>query len=121
MCMGDMKNALTQVSSVTHEHINNTTEHVVQEFLDFRGITVINMDLTNIANTLIITVQEMIDGTNYRIKSSKSFPADFEADVETVVVTMEGSGNDLKLTIRSPGAEGSDKDVFLTLRETIVL
>lgn len=120
--MPDINNALTQVSSEIHVHPDNTNEHVVEEFLDFRGITVVNMDLSNIVEAdLMITIQEKVDGINYRIKSFKLYPADFDTDVKTVVITMEGSGNDLKLTVQSTTAEGADRNVPLTLRETVVL
>jgi len=71
--MPDYKNARTQVNSDFHTHINNTNEHVVQEFFDFRGFVSISMDLSLITLDLQIKVQIQTDGVNYRIKSFKTF------------------------------------------------
>ena len=71
--MPDMNNAPTQVNSEVHVHLNNTLEHVVKEFLGFKGIVVISMDLSLIEKDLQIKIKEKTDGINYRVKSFKTF------------------------------------------------
>ncbi len=119
--MPDIKEERTQVNSDAHLHINNTNEHVVQEFMDLRGIVIISADLSLITKDLQVKVQERTDGVNYRIKTFKTFPTDFRSGQKTITPVLEGTGNDIKLTFQSPVAEGSDKNVPLTIRVTTPL
>lgn len=192
--MPDLNNAKTQVFSDAHTHPDNTSAHIVTEFLNFRGDIVINMDLTEIRLAIQISTLEKVDGINYRIESLKTFNQgrfdissvadnggeaeftttldhgltvgdtiinrrftestyngtfvvsvvgttttyeltgvsfvstdtghlvqdeadnDFTFGQQTVVASIDGSGNDVNLTFQSPVAEAASRNVPLTVR-----
>ena len=88
---------------------NGITEQDMLEFVGNDDAIVVTLDGTNLLQTTTITVQEKIDGINYRIIQSKSYPADFSS--VGVKIALDGKGRDQKITLQSSIAEGSAKNV----------
>lgn len=82
--MPDINNVKTQVSSGAHTHTNNTNEHIIHEFLKFKNVANISLDLSLITLPLQIKVYEKVDEINYRILSFKTFNQG-RFDISTVV------------------------------------
>jgi len=115
---GEEKTVLRQISFT---HPNNTDENLLVEHLNITEIDYHHFDFSNLTQVTTIRAFERIDGINYRLLASRVFPDDYEAGVETVIVVLNGSGNDMKITLQSSIAEGSAKVIPGNVRDDIRL
>jgi len=95
--------------------------------------TVITRNFTTITSyNTIDTVSVILDTTHFELTNvnfdtstdtgyvvTPSTANDYRFGTQTIVAVLQGTGNDIKLTFQSPVAEGANRNVPLTIRETI--
>ncbi len=119
--MVDAGEVKTVLRPILFSHPNTTVETDLVEHIGITEIDYHHFDLTNLTQATTIRAYEKTDGTNYRLLSSRVFPDDYDAGVETIILVLNGSGNDMKITLQSEIAEGSAKDIPGNVRDDIRL
>ena len=97
------------ISSGTFIHADLTTEQDVLEFLLNDELIEVKLDLGLLTQTTTVRVREKTDGTTYEIVQSAAFPADFDGDI--VILTLNGAGQDMKITLQSAVLEGATRNI----------
>lgn len=96
-------------------HANTLDE---TDFIEFSGSTepfigplrdkkIISLDMVNIAQKTTISVYNKIDGVNYRLRSFKRFPDDYNTNILEILAILEGLNQDMKITLRSGVGSGA--------------
>lgn len=98
-------------------HPDTTTETDLIEFTNLREKLIIAMDLSNLAQITTIRVFNKTDGTNYRQRSQKIFPTDYDTGTEEAVAILSGTNQDMKITLESGITEGAARTIPLAIRE----
>ena len=102
-------------AAISHTHINNTTEQDITDLL-FEPLNLIDidaiLDMTNITQQTIIRKLEKADGSTYEQVKKWTWPDDND-DVNDEIsgLTAVGHNVDIKFTMQSVIAEGSNKTV----------
>lgn len=113
---GEVTNVLRAPS---FSHPNTTVETDLVEHLLLTELIDHHFDFSNLTQQTTIRVFEKIDGITYRKITTKVFPDDYETGTEGVVVILDGSGQDMKITLQSSIAEGSAKAIEASVRDEI--
>lgn len=103
-------------NAISHIHINNTVQQDIIDLL-FKPLNLINigaiLDMTNITQQTIIRKLEKADGSNYEEVKKWTWPDDNDDDTNEISgITIEGHNVDVKITMQSVIAEGSNKTVL---------
>lgn len=117
--MVDAGEITTVLRTILFSHPNTTVETDLVEHLNLEELIDHHLDFSNLAQITTIRVFEKIDGSNYRQISQKVFPTDYEIGTLGVVIILDGSGQDMKITLESSIAEGSAKNIFGSIRDEI--
>jgi len=120
--MPDVGSVTTVLRSVSFTHDNGTAETILVEHDTLTELIDHHLDFNNIDQITIIRVSEKADGVNYRqIGESRTFPTDYGTNTKIVRIVLDGAGQDMKITLQSQTAEGSNKTIPGTVRDTIRL
>lgn len=109
----------TIVGNVSFSHPNTTVETDLDEHIKLTELDYHTLDFSNLTQITTIRVYEKTDGINYRLLSQRVFPDDYDTGVETIIVILNGGGQDMKITLQSAVAEGSAKSIPGTIRNDI--
>jgi len=106
---------LKTTAAISHTHINNTTEQDITDLL-FEPLNLIDidavLDMTNITQQTIIRKLEKADDTNYEEVKKWTWPDDNDDTTNEISgITIVGHNVDVKITMQSVIAEGSNKTV----------
>jgi len=109
----DLPNKTT--ASISHTHLNNTNEQDIVD-LTFEPLNLIDidaiLDMTNIIQQTIIRKFEKADGTTYQQTKLWTWPDDNDDSADEIALgTIVGHNVDVKFTMQSVVAEGSNKTV----------
>jgi hypothetical protein len=107
----------TTFETATFNHPNTTSETDLIEFLTLKKFVVLNLDFINLTQSTTINVYDKIDGTNYRLLSTKIYPNDYDTNIIAVSVILDGGGQDMKITLTSGILEGSARDILADIRK----
>lgn len=119
--MADAGEIKTYFETATLTHPNTTTETDLVEYIGLRDLLGISLDMTNILQTTTIRVYNKTDSTNYRQRSQKVFPTDYETGTEEIFAELDGTGQDMKITLESGTVEGSAKNIPADIRTGVRL
>lgn len=117
--MPDAGEITTVLRTVLFTHPNTTVETNLVEHLNLEELIDHHFDFSNLLQITTLRVFEKIDGSNYRQISEKVFPTDYETGTQGVVIILDGSGQDMKITLQSSIAEGSAKNIPGSVRDEI--
>jgi len=95
----------------TYPHPNDTSENDAMVILASKNNIEVSFDMINLAQTTTVRVYEKVDDATYRPASEKVYPTDFPANVDDMVINLNGKDVDMKITFQSGTAEGSVKNV----------
>ena len=100
---------------ISHTHIDNTTEQDITD-LTFTPLNLVNigaiLDMTNITQQTIIRKLERADGSTYQEVKKWIWSDDNDDSTNEISgITIEGHNVDVKITMQSVVAEGSNKTV----------
>lgn len=105
------------VFDISHTHLNNTLSQDITN-LTFEPLSALidihaKFNMSNITNTTTFQLLEKLDGSTYRQTKNWIWDTDNDdtAD-ETIVLEFVGVGVDVKITMQSVVAEGSNKSVI---------
>ena len=106
----------TTFETRTFNHPNTTSETDLITFTSLKKLISIDLDLTNLAQDTTITVYNKVDGTNFRIKTIRVYPTQYNgAAIATVV--FDGAGQDMKATLTSGTVEGAIRTIASDIRK----
>lgn len=119
--MPDAGEIISTLRSVSFTHGPGIDEQDLVIHLSFTEIDDHHFDFSNLSqvNPTIIRTFEKADGITYRQISRRTFPDDYEEGTQVVRVTLNGSGQDMKITLQSTVDEGSPKSIPGTVRDEI--
>lgn len=89
---------------------NSVAKQTILEITTNDELVTVSLDCVNLTQITTIGVEEKIDGTNYQIIQTVTFPTDFTG--EGVVISLDGKGRDQKITMTSTILEGATRDVY---------
>jgi len=115
----DAGEVTTVLRTISFSHPNTVVETDLVEHLNLTELIDHHFDFSNLLQQTTIRVFEKIDGITYRNMSTKIFPDDYEDGTKGVVVILDGSGRDMKITLKSGIAEGSAKNIPASVRDEI--
>ena len=109
------------IRNVLFTHGPGTDEQDLVEHIGITEIDYHQFDLSNLSqvNETIMRAYEKTDGITYRLLSTRTFPTDYDPGVQTVVIILNGGGQDMKITFQSTVDEGSAKDINGTVRDDL--
>ena len=120
--MPDVGSVTTVLRSVSFTHADTTNETTLVEHSTLTELIDHHLDFNNILQNTIIRVFEKADENNFRqIGESRTFPTDYGTDTKIVRIVLDGAGQDMKITLQSETAEGGEKTIPGTVRDTIRL
>lgn len=114
--MVDAGEIKTTFETITYTHASSTTETDLVEYTSLKELITTNLDFVNLAQITTIKVYDKVDGTNYRLLSTKVYPTDYDTDIIVVAVILDGGGQDMKITLTSGTVEGSTKNIPANIR-----
>ena len=125
--MVDAGEITTVLRTRTESHPNTTVETTLIEHFLLTEKIVHHMSFINFTQQVRIRVLEKIDTVTYEYIDAGGalFPDDFldqqfPAFAATgVTITLDGSGQDMKITLESSVAEGAAREIKLTARDEI--
>lgn len=100
--------------SGTHVQATNTTEQEVLEILTNVNNVEVSMDFTELLQDTTVNVYEKMDATTYILISSATYsttPVDSDFTGQAGVITLNGKGQDQRITLTSALAEAVARDV----------
>lgn len=115
---GEIRNVLR---TVLFSHLNNTDEQDLVVHTTQTELITHHFDFSGFTEDVIIRVKEKIDGITFRQLSTRTFPTDFEAGTDAVIIILDGAGQDMKITLETPVTEGASVDIEGTVRDEIRL
>ncbi len=114
--LGEVDNVL-RTPSFTHP--NTTVETDLVEHLLLTELIDHHFDFSELTQQTTIRVFEKINGADYEQISQKVFPDDYETGTKGVVIILDGSGQDMKITLQSTIAEGTPRNIAASVRDEI--
>lgn len=85
--------------------VDDLLKQTIIEVLANDDIVTISLDGVNLTQKSTFTIEEKIDAATYEIIQSATFPKDFDGN--GISLTMDGKGQDQKITIQSQVLEGA--------------
>lgn len=119
--MPDGGEITTVLRDVSFTHTNGTAEDDLVEHLSLKEIINHHFDFSNLSaiNETTIRTFEKVDGITYRLLQQRIYPTDYPGGPNSVIITLNGGGKDMKITLQSAIAEGSNKTIPGNTRDTI--
>lgn len=115
---GEIRNVLR---TVLFSHPNTTVETDLVLHTNQTELITHHFDFSGFTGDVIIRAKEKIDAITFRQLSAKTFPTDFEAGTDAVIIILDGAGQDMSITLETPVAEGAPVDIEGTVRDEIRL
>lgn len=102
----------------TFNHSNSDLETDLIEHLLFKEKRIHYLSLRNLTQPTFVRTYSRIDGI-YDRTSEKLFPDEYEDGVTVAIVTLDGDGDDMKITLQSTIAEGAARSIPASVRDEI--
>ena len=115
--MPDLGGVLVTTSNGTYSHTNGTSEETVLEITNNQKTVTLAYDVSLMAQSFTIRIKEEMDGSNYEIQSESVFPADYDTNIESIVIELVGKGRDQIITFQSGTSEGAARNIPFSRRD----